>query len=65
MGCISLLVNIPYGVFTLDDTDSYTDTNTDRIGLYCYVKNSAQRSDTDTNACTNGNADGCCTQIGI
>ena len=47
----------------LPDTDSYSNTNTDtdRIGSYCYVKNSVQWTDID--ACTNSNADG--TKIGM
>ena len=49
-------------MFTLLDTDFYTDTDTDRILWYCYVKNSVQSTDTD--ACTDCDADGYCTQFG-
>ena len=47
----------------LPDTDSYSNTNTDtdRIGWYYYVKNSVQWTDID--ARTNSNADG--TKIGM
>ena len=45
-------------MFTLPDTD----TDTERIGVYYYVKNSVLWSDTD--ACTNSDVDGYCTQFG-
>ena len=37
-------------MFTLTDTDSGADSN--RIEFYCYVKNSVQWNDIDTDACT-------------
>ena len=46
------------GVFTQSDTDSYTNTDTDRIGLYWHAKNS------DTHSCTDSDVDGYCNQFG-
>ena len=50
------------GVFTLLDTVTCANTNTDRVRLYSCVETSIQWN--DTGSCTDTDADGYCTQFG-
>ena len=59
----SMSVSRCYGMFTPPDTDSHTDIDTDRIGLYCMLR-IVKWSDPNIDACTDYNAEGYCIQFG-